>query len=137
MKKFYSNIDKSQLLHIIYRQEDIVSPRQNITPAEKYLQVASIKMSDGHTFKAHKHIEQIRTTDIAQESWVVIKGKVKVILYDLDDSILDTPVLNEGDCSITFRAGHNYESLEDDTIVYEFKTGPYQGVEKDKVFLEK
>ena len=62
---------------------------------------------------------------------------MKVILYDLDDNILATPILNEGDCSITFRGGHNYECMEDDTIVYEYKTGPYQGVKKDKVFLEK
>ena len=122
---------------MIYRLDDVVKFRENITPAEQYLQVASIKMDNGHTFRPHKHIEQIRTTDIAQESWVVIRGKVKVILYDLDDTILATPVLNEGDCSITFRGGHNYKCMEDSTIVYEFKTGPYQGVEKDKAFLEK
>lgn len=137
MKSFYSNIDNGELLHTIYRIGDIVHFRENITPAEEYLQVASIKMDNGHTFKAHKHIEQIRTTNIAQESWIVIRGKVKVFLYDLDDSIITTTILNQGDCSITFRGGHNYESLEDGTIVYEFKTGPYQGIEKDKVFLEK
>ena len=137
MIKFYSKIDKNELLHIVYRLDDIVKFRENITPEDKYLQVASIKMSNGHTFKAHKHIFQERTTDIAQESWIVIRGKVKGILYDLDDNILATPILNEGDCSITFRGGHNYECMEDDTIVYEYKTGPYQGVKKDKVFLEK
>ena len=137
MKQFYSKVDKGELLHMVYRLDDIKKPRENITPAEQYLQVASIQMNSGHTFKAHKHIEQIRTTDIAQESWIVIRGKVKVILYDLDDTILSTPILNAGDCSITFRGGPNYECLEDGTIVYEYKTGPYQGVEKDKVFLEK
>tara|TARA_R110002110_G_scaffold211492_3_gene424234 strand:- start:414 stop:827 length:414 start_codon:yes stop_codon:yes gene_type:complete len=137
MEQIYSKVDKGQLLHMVYRLDDIEKPRENITPTEQYLQVASIKMNSGHTFKAHKHIEQIRTTDIAQESWIVIKGKVKVILYDIDDTILCTPILSAGDCSITFRGGHNYECLEDDTIVYEYKTGPYQGVEKDKVFLEK
>ena len=137
MKRFYSNVDKGELLHIIYRLGDIVDFRENITPAEEFLQVASIKMDNGHTFKAHKHIKQIRTTNIAQESWVVIRGRVKVFLYDLDDNIIETPILNQGDCSITFRGGHNYESLDDGTIVYEFKTGPYQGIEKDKVFLEK
>ena len=30
----------------------------------------------------------------------------------------------------------NYIILEDDTIVYEYKTGPYEGQEMDKVFLE-
>jgi hypothetical protein len=36
---------------------------------------------------------------------------------------------------MTFRGGHNYLILEDDTIVYEYKTGPYLGQELDKVFL--
>ena len=136
MKKIYSKNSPDTLLHIVYSINDINQFRDNITPAEEYLQVAAIKMQSGKTFKAHKHIFQERTTDIAQESWVVVKGKVKAILYDLDDKVIDTPILNQGDCSITFRGGHTYECLEDDTIVYEYKTGPYQGVEKDKVFLE-
>jgi cupin fold WbuC family metalloprotein len=136
MKKIYSKIDSNKLLHIIYRLSEDIEFRNNITPPEEYLQVAAIKMEKGKTFKAHKHIFQERVTDIAQESWVVIKGKVMAVLYDLDDKVIDTPILNEGDCSITFRGGHTYECLEDDTVVYEYKTGPYQGVEKDKVFLE-
>lgn len=136
MEKIFSKLENNVLLHIIYRKEDIVSFRDNITPEEEYLQVASIKMQNGRTFKAHKHIHQERYTDIAQESWVVIDGKIRAILYDLDDTIIATRTLNEGDCSITFRGGHNYECLKDNTIVYEYKTGPYQGVEKDKVLLE-
>ena len=136
MEKIFSKLENDVLLHIIYRKEDIVSFRDNITPEEEYLQVASIKMQNGRTFQAHKHIHQERYTDIAQESWVVIDGKIRAILYDLDDTIIATRTLNEGDCSITFRGGHNYECLKDNTIVYEYKTGPYQGVEKDKVLLE-
>ena len=44
-------------------------------------------------------------------------------------------ILEQGDCSITFRGGHNYLCIEDDSIVYEYKTGPYKGVENDKEFL--
>ena len=65
----------------------------------------------------------------------MIEGKVKVILYDIDDTIIHEDVIFPGDCSITFKGGHNYEILEDDTIVYEYKTGPYQGIEMDKDFI--
>ena len=37
---------------------------------------------------------------------------------------------------MTFQGGHTYEILEDDTIVYEYKTGPYKGQENDKVFID-
>jgi hypothetical protein len=76
-----------------------------------------------------------KTTNMAQESWVVIKGRVKCILYDLDDSVIAEPILSPGDCSITLKGGHNYESLEEDTLVYEYKTGPYYGQQFDKTFI--
>ena len=72
---------------------------------------------------------------IAQESWVIIKGSVEASFFDTDGTLLEKQVLRQGDCSMTFEGGHTYLILEDDTVVYEYKTGPYQGQEKDKVFL--
>jgi hypothetical protein len=137
MQKIYSNINKDKLLHVIYRVEDFEG-RQDIIPEENFIQCATLKMDNGKTFPAHKHIKKSRSYDqkIAQESWVVIKGKVKCIFYDLDDTILATPVLNVGDASFTLEGGHTYEILEDNTLVYEYKTGPYEGQKNDKVFLE-
>jgi hypothetical protein len=134
MEKIYSKKEKTTLLHLIYRLDDF-DGRQNIAPENEYLQLASLKMQKGQTFKTHKHIELEKITKIAQESWVVIKGAVKCSFYDIDDTLLCEPVLNPGDCSMTFRGGHNYEILSDDTLVYEYKTGPYLGQELDKVFI--
>jgi len=143
MKKIYSKIEPDTLLHIINKFEDINNlntesglARNNVAPDGEFLQLATLKMDKGKTFKPHKHIYKDSPKQcIAQESWVVIKGSVKVILYDLDDSIIDEYILNQGDCSMTFRGGHNYYIQEDNTVVYEYKTGPYQGIEMDKVFL--
>jgi hypothetical protein len=134
MEKIYSKIDCSILLHLIYRLNDF-DGRQDIAPEREFLQLASLKMHKGTTFKPHKHIEFIKTTNIAQESWVVIKGAVKCKFYDLNDILLCEPILYPGDCSMTFRGGHNYEILIEDTFVYEYKTGPYLGQESDKVFI--
>jgi hypothetical protein len=94
-------------------------------------------MNNGKTFKPHKHIEKERNypNKIAQESWVVIKGRVKCKFYDIDDTLIAEPILEAGDASFTLYGGHNYEILEDATIVYEYKTGPYEGQELDKVFI--
>lgn len=135
MDKIYSKIDPTQLLHLIYRVDEITG-RTNIAPDNEFLQVASLKMPKGTTFKAHKHIIHEKVTNIAQESWLVIKGSVKCIFYDLDDTIITEPILYPGDISMTFRGGHNYLIMEDDTIVYEYKTGPYLGIEFDKTFLK-
>ena len=135
MERIYSKIQTDILLHIVYRVDEI-NGRTNISPDKEFLQVASMKMNKGQTFKAHKHIIFEKTTDIAQESWLVISGSVKCILYDLDDTIISEQILFPGDLSLTFRGGHNYYIIEDDTIVYEYKTGPYFGIENDKVFLK-
>tara|TARA_R110000824_G_scaffold25_3_gene74 strand:- start:66 stop:503 length:438 start_codon:yes stop_codon:yes gene_type:complete len=145
MKKIYSKVEPGVLLHLIHTLEDIQnepdSPtaqlaRINVAPNEEFLQLASLRMGAGKTFKPHKHIyKKGKEEVIAQESWVVIKGGVEAILYDLDDSILEIIQLGEGDCSMTFHGGHNYLITKDNTVVYEYKTGPYTGIENDKVFI--
>jgi len=66
---------------------------------------------------------------------LLLKDLSNVFFYDIDDTIIEEIILEENDLSMTFRGGHNYEILEKDTIVYEFKTGPYLGIEFDKTFI--
>lgn len=135
IEKIYSQKNKNTLLHMIVRYET-QTPRVDVSPETEYLQLASLNMQKGQTFRPHKHIWKPGESEvIAQESWVVIEGKVKVILYDLDDTIIHETILNQGDASVTFQGGHNYEILKDGTHVYEYKTGPYQGQKLDKVFI--
>ena len=134
--KIYSKVNPGVLLHVINRLSDIEG-RKDIIPEENFIQCATLKLKKDKTFPPHKHITKNRTYEnqIAQESWVVIKGKVKCIFYDIDDTIIATPILNAGDASFTLVGGHTYEILEDDTVVYEYKTGPYEGQKYDKVFI--
>jgi hypothetical protein len=131
----YSKIEPTQILHIINRKRDIVDGRCDLVEPDQFIQCAALKLPHETTFKPHRHIMQSRhELYIPQESWVVISGLVKVILYDLDNTILHTDILEPGDCSITLQGGHNYELLAD-SVVYEFKTGPYQGQQHDKTFI--
>ena len=135
MEKIYSKID-NRLLHVINRLEDITG-RNDIIPSNNFIQCATLKMEKGKTFDPHKHITKNRhyPEQIAQESWIVIKGSVKCILYDIDDKVIAEPILKAGDASFTLYGGHTYSILEDDTIVYEYKTGPYEGQSLDKTFI--
>lgn len=136
MHHIYSKLEPKKLLHLINRVEEITA-RTNVAPDEQFLQLATLRMAKGTSFKPHKHIWKLSPTKdvIAQESWVVIKGSVKVFFYDTDGQLLEVQIINQGDCSMTFEGGHTYEILEDDTVVYEYKTGPYQGMDKDKEFI--
>ncbi len=141
MEKIFSNLEPNKLLHIIYKLSDFnniqETHRKDIVDPKEFIQLSALKMNKGQTFKPHQHIwKNGEKKVIAQESWVVIKGSVKCSFYDTDGTILKQPVLNVGDCSITLAGGHTYSILEDDTLVYEYKTGPYKGQENDKIFLD-
>ena len=137
MEKIYSKIEQDKLLHVINRLSEI-EERTEIIPEDNFIQCASLKMPKNKTFPPHKHITKDRhhPEQIAQESWVVIKGSVKCSFFDTDGSLLKEPVLKIGDCSITLGGGHTYSILEEDTLVYEYKTGPYRGPHNDKVHLD-
>jgi hypothetical protein len=137
MEKIFSKVDPEKLLHIITRKEDINPGRMDIVPEENFIQCSMLNLEKDKTFIPHKHIWKERTRNvIAQESWIVIQGSVKCILYDIDDTIIYEPILYPGDASFTLEGGHNYLILEDDTLVYEYKTGPYEGQKFDKTFID-
>jgi cupin fold WbuC family metalloprotein len=136
MEQIYSNVEPGLLLHLVNRLADIKG-RTDISPDDQFIQLATLRMEKGATFKPHKHIWKPTQykQHIAQESWCVIQGRVLVSFYDTDGTLLVQKEIGPGDCSMTFQGGHNYLALEEDTVVYEYKTGPYYGYAMDKVQL--
>lgn len=138
MEKIYSKVEPEKLLHIISRADDIIlmqEMREDVVPPTEFIQMANLALPKGKTFKPHKHFYKPGPAQvIAQESWVVVRGSVKCIFYDIDDTVIAERIINVGDCSITIAGGHNYEALENSAI-REFKTGPYSGIENDKTFI--
>jgi hypothetical protein len=127
--------DSGELLHIVFRKNDFKN-RTDIVPSNNFLQCAAIKLEKFKTFKPHMHLwKSCPNENIAQESWVVVEGSVKCHFYDRNKLLLCEHILIKGDLSITLQGGHTYTILEDNTLVYEFKTGPYEGQSKDKVFI--
>ena len=137
IKHIYSKIEPEKLLHIVCHPAQIEESRVDVVDDQNFLQLAILNYDKGKTFKPHKHIyKAVSKQAIAQESWVVARGKVKAIFYDEDDTIIQEEILNQGDLSITLFGGHNYEILEEGTLVLEYKTGPYYGQTLDKVFID-
>jgi len=132
MTKIYSNVDTTKLILSELKYSDIQDYRTDLSPDEEFLQVSGRRLSKGTLVPAHKHNSIDRKTDITQEAWLVLKGKVKGIFYDLDDTILHESILTDGDCIVLYRGGHSLEVLDEGTVFYEIKTGPYYGVDVDK-----
>ena len=136
MTKIYSHINPDKLLHMIVRRGDFSQERTDLCPPEQFIQCAALRFDKGKTFRPHQHIwHRFNGDRIPQESWSVIKGRVKVFFYDLDGQLLHTDIVEAGEATFTFEGGHNYEIQENDTRILEYKTGPYLGQEHDKVFI--
>ena len=132
MERVYSKVNKDTLVLALMRYDEISEYRTDLSPDDEYLQISGRKLEKGLKVKAHKHIPIERKTNITQEAWIVFEGCIKGTFYDLDDSVLYETEIGKGDVIVLFRGGHSLEVLDEDTIFYEFKTGPYFGVEADK-----
>ena len=132
----FSKVDKELLLLSINRSSHISEKRTDICPDTEYLQVCAKKMSKGDFFVPHKHNLLTRVTTKTQEGWIILEGKIKARFWDVDDTLIFETSLERGDCAVVFHAGHSFEVLEEGTILYEIKTGPYYGVEKDKTYIK-
>jgi len=135
---------KNELLAVIVRQTDFEANnshglgsgkgRVDVSPTVESLQLAMIR-NRNKTFDSHVHLVSEKYHCAAQEAWVVIKGAV---LFTIADYTGDNPrsfMLLPGDCCITYQGVHGYKTLDEDSWVYEFKSGPYFGREKDKQLI--
>ena len=136
MNYIYSKIEPSLLLAVIHRVEDFNKERVDIINETEYLQLSSMILEKGKTFRPHKHIMRDSREFIAQEAWLVYRGKIEVMYYDIDDKPFHTEIIHAGDVNITLHGGHTLTVLEEDTYMLEFKPGPYNGVTEDKTFID-
>jgi len=137
MIKVYSKIDPTLLLHIIVRPNDFNKTFLDITDPDSFLQSLAIRLNEGESRKAHKHL--VMNDNVGertqQEAWVVLNGIIKCNLYDTDGSFLSSHVIQEKSTLITLYGAHGLDVLEDHTFILEFKLGPYKGNINDKTYI--
>lgn len=73
------------------------------------------------------------------ETYILVRGRLEVILYDDDKNIVEqhTLDLNEGKFGYHIPPGqwHTVEALETGTVIFEVKDGPYAPLAEDDVLL--
>jgi len=99
---------------------------------EEMIQFSVLKYDKGHVLQSHIHKLRPRGILRTQESWVVLRGAAYVKIFDENKLLIYHQILTAGQFYISYRGGHGYEILEDDTIVIENKLGDFIGVEEDK-----
>lgn len=82
----------------------------------------------------HKLVQ--RNTDVTQEAWIVVSGAILVGIYDTDMAKVGEWQINSGGCAILYSGGHDFQTLTEDTFIYEVKNGPYFGASTDREYFE-
>lgn len=89
-------------------------------------------MHRGTFIPVHRHLNPSLS-----ESGVVLRGRVGVIIYDSQGRIVDSRVVGAGTdaCGFDIEAGvwHGLVVLEDNTVIYEVKQGPYTPISAENV----
>ena len=125
------------LLAIHCLVEEFERGRVNICPNEQFLQVGVICEKAGKKYAVHKHLICDKLVGRTQEIWVVVGGVIRFKIYDFDKQLVSEMIVKAGDCIITFAGYHEYEIVSyPDARVYEIKSGPYLGKEKDKEYMD-
>jgi len=135
MKNIFSR-NSGEVLATILRFNEINNSRSDVSKDNEIIQVCARNFNKKIKIKAHKHNQIERKIFGTQEVWILLQGKIKFELFDLDDSLIYYGILDSGDSITLFRGGHSLEVIEENTIFYEIKNGPYLGIIKDKKQLD-
>ncbi len=101
------------------------------SPNER-LQFSVLRYNSGKILQSHIHKYRIREIERTQESWIILRGMVKIFVYDENKQKIAEDVLLAGQFFISYHGGHGYEIIADNTIVIENKLGDFVGIQEDK-----
>jgi oxalate decarboxylase/phosphoglucose isomerase-like protein (cupin superfamily) len=118
---------------IILRKNEWKKGLDFLTADQMAIQVGTWNYDKGKILDNHMHKEYERKTMKTEEVTYVVKGRMKVKLFNNHLEYLDEFILEQGDLSIVSYGGHGYEILEDNTMILEAKNGPFISVDKDKI----
>lgn len=134
-----SNLEKSseffennRLIARIIEFGDIQQGLNFYSDNDDFLQVGTWNYNAGKILDKHRHNIYERIISQTHEIVILLRGAIKVDLYDKKNNLLYEVLLDKPCFLQILDCGHGYEILEDDTRVLEVKNGPYRGPEIDR-----
>ena len=124
--EIYSLVDPNKLLAIVFKEANF-RERTDISPASEILQVAYVNFKNRRSVLAHSHKKIDRKTSETQETWIILKGKGIVNLYDTDNQSIFRTKVSKNHIIILFSGGHSLQKTTRQFKFIEIKNGPYLG----------
>jgi cupin fold WbuC family metalloprotein len=127
-------ITKDGHLYAIVLRREFSNPGPNFfTPGEFSQQLGMLIHPKGKVVKRHRHKLVKREIFRTQEVLVLLKGRIRVELFDDNGERLKALLMKPGDAILLARGGHKVKVLEEAKMI-EVKQGPYAGFD-DKEFF--
>ncbi len=118
------------LVAILIRKNYSAEGIEFFTDPESSQQLGYMRRPAGYEVVPHKHKKVERVVQLTQEVLFIKSGSCRLDLYDADDQLDVSIVLNAGDVVLLAEGGHGLVMLEETEII-EVKQGPFSG-EMDK-----
>ena len=128
--QIYSDVDPEILISTVITNFEEAG-RHDASTVDEILQVSALSLAKNKVVKSHMHKPIVRGTIGTQEAWIVISGSIRAEIFDTNKDKISENILMSGDCVVLYRGGHSMQVLEDNTVIYEIKNGPYLGAEND------
>ena len=123
--------DGDEVLGIIIRGNFNEKGLHFISDPDYNIQLGIHNRPGGITIHPHAHLKIKELKDVPiQEFFYLVKGRVKIDLYNSQEKLVATRELAPGDM-ILIIGPHGFTFLEEVKLI-EIKQGPYRGVKEDK-----
>ena len=109
--------------------------RTNLTDPDKIIQSSLIKMIKFQSVPKHEHLPIERHTKGTGEGWLILQGSFEAEIFDIDRVSIGKYSLKKFDMLIMFNGGHSLRSTKKNSIMFEFKNGPFIGSDSDKIYF--
>jgi len=129
-------VDGNLTIAIILRGDDWEKGLNFITSDNDFQQAGTWFYDKGKKIEPHAHLQCERTVAKTQELIYVRRGRVKIDFYGQQQQFLRSLELASNDLTVFLNGGHGFEILEDNTMIFESKNGPYLGKDRDKKIIQ-
>lgn len=128
--KIYSNLN---LCRIVSYGKFV--HRTNLAEPDQIIQASLIKMTRFQSVPSHEHLPIERYTTGTGEGWLVLNGSFEAEIFDIDQTSLGKYLLKKFDMILMFNGGHSLHATKKNSVIFEFKNGPFKGSDSDKIYF--
>ena len=135
MNDYFSRKIPGNLILRVLSVSESTNERMELIPESFPIQLSLRNLDNGLTVKAHKHPTKKTFSKNPIEAWMVFSGSICATIFESDGTEVCKVMLGPLDLAIFYSGGHALEVLVGPATMLEVKTGPYDGIVNDKIFI--